>query len=267
MEVQFYKPANEVLRQYIEGFYFVEKKKIGAPVRYWTFPNNYCIAAVYQNTHLLLDKNRIEVTVSGKTNIDSSLVSRYIRPIEIVQHDITDEITIYFKPLGLNQFVPNIQLFFNDDIKVFNPFPDYKAAMNKIFNTVDREMQIRQLEAYWLSKLAVKDLSFIQQIIDDLQGGLRIHAIAEKHNISRQYLNKIFVFHTGKSPSEFHKIYRFRNSITEKGKARSLTDLSYQSLFYDQSHFIKNFKDFTGLIPSDFFAKVDTAKDNVWFVL
>jgi len=33
---------------------------------------------------------------------------------------------------------------------------------------------------------------------------------------------------------------------------RSLTDIAYQSGFYDQSHFIHDFRDFTGITPSEY---------------
>jgi AraC-like DNA-binding protein len=33
---------------------------------------------------------------------------------------------------------------------------------------------------------------------------------------------------------------------------KNLTELSYENLFYDQSHFIKNFKDLTKIQPQNF---------------
>jgi AraC-like DNA-binding protein len=35
---------------------------------------------------------------------------------------------------------------------------------------------------------------------------------------------------------------------------RSLTDLGYETGFYDQAHFIKEFKTFTGDTPEKFFS-------------
>jgi AraC-like DNA-binding protein len=33
----------------------------------------------------------------------------------------------------------------------------------------------------------------------------------------------------------------------------SLTDLAYKNDFFDQAHFIKDFKEFTGLTPKEFY--------------
>lgn len=267
MQVQFYSPRNNLLKEYMEGYYFITKKKIGNPVIYWTFPNNYCIAAVYQNTELKLEENRISVSASMHENIASSLVSRYVSPIEIVQNDVTDEITIYFKPLGINSFIDDVQKLFSRNIIEFDPFPDYREEMNRVFNIRERELQIDAFEDYWIKKIIRKNMHPIKDILSDVESDKKISEIAEKYNMSRQYLNKYFRNHLGKSPSEFRKIHRFRTSIAQKGKNRNLTELAYDSLFYDQSHFIKDFKQFTTLNPSRFFHNVDTGKENVWLML
>jgi len=36
-------------------------------------------------------------------------------------------------------------------------------------------------------------------------------------------------------------------------KKSRLTDLAYDNEYYDQSHFIKDFKEFTGLSPKEFY--------------
>ncbi|MEN5130670.1 helix-turn-helix domain-containing protein [Elizabethkingia anophelis] len=93
---------------------------------------------------------------------------------------------------------------------------------------------------------------------------LSIEEIAEKNQISRQYFNKMFRKYVGKSPSEFRKINKFRNSITQKNKNQNLIELSLDADFYDQSHFIRNFKELAKVNPGSFFNNVDTSKENIW---
>ncbi|WP_165764231.1 hypothetical protein [Flavobacterium oreochromis] len=48
MDVDFYKLRDILLSHFIEEFYFVNKKELNEVVmKYWTFPNNYSIVAVY----------------------------------------------------------------------------------------------------------------------------------------------------------------------------------------------------------------------------
>lgn len=267
MKLDFYKPKNEILKKYIEGYYFISEDKNQKTIKYWTFPNNYCIFSVYQNTNEEFAENQFIITSSKQKNIVAGLVSRYSKPIEIVYENPVNEITIYFKPLGINQFIENPDIFKQSQISNFIPFPDYKEKMESVFNTTNREQQIEQLENYWLSKFVKKDLTLIEQILADVEADLKIDDIAEKHNFSRRYINTLFSKHIGKTPSEYRKIYRFRNTLQEAKKAKNLTHLSHNNLFYDQAHFIKDFKKLTNINPSSFFKNVDTEKGNVWLFI
>ena len=59
----------------------------------------------------------------------------------------------------------------------------------------------------------------------------------------------------GASPRKFASIVRLKNVLQQYPTADSLTGLGYEAGFYDQAHFIKEFKAFTGDTPEDFFRK------------
>lgn len=139
--------------------------------------------------------------------------------------------------------------------------------MKLIFDDPNRDNQINLLEEYWLSKFAKKDFSNLLKIASDIEADLKIDEIAEKHNFSRRYISKLFKKHTGKTSSEYRKIHRFRNSLSDIKEAKNLTQLSHGNLFYDHSHFIKDFKALTNLHPSSFFKSVDIEKENVWLFI
>jgi AraC-like DNA-binding protein len=264
MELQFYTPESEILKDFIEGYYFIREEKIPKKIQYFTFPNNYKILSVNQSTTVHVERNRFIVSLSGDGKITSELVCSYTSPLEIIYEQAVNEVTIYFKPLGLNHFIDNTDIFSEKTVVNFFPFPDFRDTMKAIFEQPERKEQIRQLEHYLLSKLQKRDLSVIAQIVADVETGLKIEDIAEKHGLARQSIRRMFLKHVGKTPSEYRKIFRFRNAITEYGKSNNLTDLSYGNLFYDQSHFIKDFRTLTNTNPGSFFDNVDTEKGNVW---
>lgn len=270
MQLKFYKPTNELLRKHIEGYYFIQKGKISDPLHYRTFPNNYTIVTVMQNASLSQDNSKIMIRPSGKKGIYSNMVYRYNSPIEIFYEEPINELTIYFKPLGINFFIENSEMFFAQDHTkeiVFNPFADLKAEMDKILNLHDRKKQLEMLESYWLSKYIEKDISVMKDIIKDIEADGKIDEIAKKYNISRQYLNKLFQKNVGKSASEYRRIHRFRKSIAEKNEIKNLTELSHENLFYDQSHFIRDFRKLTDKTPKSFFRNVDADKEVVWLFI
>ncbi|GGG98709.1 helix-turn-helix domain-containing protein [Pedobacter zeae] len=265
MKIEFYTPENEVLKKYIKGYYFMTPGKYSKPLRYFTFPNNFFIVSVNQNIKIRQEQNSIIVSQSKKENISANFVARYTAPIEIVYENSVLEITLYFKPLGINFFVDDAQPFFQKKSDVdFNPFPDFISAMKTIMETEDRSLQIELLERYWVSKIKNRNLELMNSILSDLESDIKIADLASKYNFSRQHLNQLFIKNLGKPAAEYRKILRFRSAIMKQNKAKNLTHLTYDSLFYDQSHMIKDFKDLTKISPNSFFKNVDTAKENIW---
>lgn len=267
MNLDFFKPKNKILQKYIEGYYFITENKSSNPIKYFTFPNNFCVLSVNQNAKVELKENSYFLSSAKTDEILADIVVRYTEPIEVVYENVVDEITIYFKPLGINHFIDNPSIFRQATLTNFVPFADFEDQMRLIFNQSDRESQIQLLEKYWLSKFVQKDFSLMKQILDDVEADLKMKEIALKYKISRKHINTLFLKHIGKPPSEYRKIYRFRNALLEYKKSRNLTKISHENLFYDQSHFIEDFKTLTKISPRKFFKTVDTEKENIWLFI
>ncbi|WP_425236143.1 AraC family transcriptional regulator [Ulvibacterium sp.] len=70
--------------------------------------------------------------------------------------------------------------------------------------------------------------------------------------ISPRQLRRIFNHYIGTTPKTFSKVVRFQNILNAKPSIQSLAQnkLFYDVGFYDQSHFIKDFKNFYGVTPT-----------------
>ncbi|MCJ8209103.1 helix-turn-helix domain-containing protein [Mucilaginibacter sp. RS28] len=268
MNLEFYKTKHKGLKKYIEGYYFISENKNSDLLHYWTFPNNFFIISVNENADVSIENNRIIVKHSSDKNIVADYVASYIKPIEVCYINPVNEITFYFKPLGIHHFIENAQsLLMTKAATDFMPFPDFIDKMAEIFLLNDRNEQIEQLEEYWLSKLIPQPLSLLESVLVDIESDQKIDDVARKHNLSRQYLHKLFKNNVGKSPSEYRKIHRFRSAISKQHESKTLTQLTYDQSYYDQSHFIKDFRTFANINPHLFFDKVDTRKDNIWLFI
>jgi len=269
MELAFYKPRNQILQKYIKGYYFITDDQTDKSLTYRTFPNNYTILSSNQNANVVLSENKIAVVPSAEKKISTNLVFHYTNPIEIYYDCSINEITLYFKPLGLNHFFDGDLDFFLEgkNLEHFNPYPDFKEKMEDIFNCETREEQIDKLESYWLSKLLEKDFVLLREILTAVEQEIIINDIAKKHHFTRQYINKLFTRNLGKSPTEYRKIHRFRNAMQMRNHSRNLSALSHETLFYDQSHFIKDFKELSHLAPGAFFKTVNTDNENIWLFI
>lgn len=268
MHVDFYKPKSEILSQYIEGFYFMNKNQV-YPFQYFTFPNNFCILSLIKNAILEIGDNEVVIKKSESANQISSLTYRYKTQLKINYKEPVEELTIYFKPNAINHFVEGmINFYIPESMKSFEPYDDFKEQFFEIFEITERPLQVNFLENLLLSKFNEKKDVLIENLLMDIESDLSIEKIAEKNGISRQYLNQYFKIKTGKSPSEFRKISRFRKLLENyKTTEKSLTEISYDHLFFDQSHFIKDFKTITKLSPKEFLTRTDLHQDNIWLII
>ncbi|MFT3826562.1 MAG: helix-turn-helix domain-containing protein [Chitinophagaceae bacterium] len=265
MQVDFRRPTNPLLSDLIEGYYFLQEQEPGKQFGYYTFPNNFFILSVLENAGVTVNNNQVDCRPTSFPCFRSNLTCSYMEPLFIRYHGTVNELSIYFKPLGIYAFLP-FQLLrhsmpaFSD----FIPFDDYEQQMTTILRQSDRNEQVRLLEEYWLSKKTLEVDPESSRLLKEIESGRGISEIAEQLGISRQYLNRIFLSRLGKTPTAYRKIQRFRNAVNSNTKVRNLTELGYDSMYYDQSHFIRSVKELTSLSPKGFFDKIEAKEGNVW---
>ncbi len=171
---------------------------------------------------------------------------------------------------GIRFFTHTAACFFNERIEEFNDqVIDFKdiggketvELYSKLLEAESLYRRIELVEEFLLKRLLLLEhkftrLSLVNSIMHDLSKDdflENINSVASQYGISSRYLQKIFLNYSGLSPNLFSKIARFQKSIhLVAGNASSLTSIAHQCGYFDQSHFIKDFKFFTGSTPSRF---------------
>lgn len=115
---------------------------------------------------------------------------------------------------------------------------------------------VSNVEKYLTSLLAQIKLNHADKAVDQIlssHGNIDISNICSDIGIGERQLERLFKEYVGLPPKFFARIVRFSNIFKlVKSKDPSWSDLVYHSGFYDQSHFIRNFKAFTGEDPSSY---------------
>ncbi|UWX60024.1 helix-turn-helix domain-containing protein [Chryseobacterium oranimense] len=88
--------------------------------------------------------------------------------------------------------------------------------------------------------------------IQEAKGHIKINRLADSLHISNDAFEKRFRRNIGSSPKQFASITRMSAIIPLKAKGQ-LLDIAFDAGFYDQAHFNKDFKLFTGQTPTEFY--------------
>jgi AraC-like DNA-binding protein len=83
------------------------------------------------------------------------------------------------------------------------------------------------------------------------KGTCKIKDLAGQLYLSQDAFEKRFRKTVGASPKQYASIIRMQ-SVIRKGPGK-LTEAAYEAGYFDQPHFNRDFKSFTGLTPGDFF--------------
>ena len=90
-------------------------------------------------------------------------------------------------------------------------------------------------------------------------GSINIMSLADRCFLSRRQFERRFKHYAGFSPKTYARIIRFQKAANEYGNHhKSLAGIALDCGYYDQSHFIHDFKKFSGYNPKAYFSrKVD----------
>ncbi|HVU96513.1 MAG TPA: helix-turn-helix transcriptional regulator [Puia sp.] len=121
------------------------------------------------------------------------------------------------------------------------------------------EQKVKVLEAFLTDRLVrtTKDqqkIRLVEGICDSISradGSFDLARLAAEYRCSERHIQKLFVNYVGIPPKGLFSVQRFNKSLEliRAGKG-SLTDIAYECGYYDQAHFIKEFKGYTGISPS-----------------
>jgi len=180
----------------------------------------------------------------------------------VTQEGPVFNIGVRFKPHGFSSFFrvsmnQYLSPFLIQQDSLFTIMNELSSGLSHFSSFEDVVELLNQILCDHLPKAGATD-ELVNMAVKEMvrnAGNLRITELHEQLCVSKSTLEKRFQEHVGLSPKILCNILRF-NSIVYQGQkepAPSLTQLTYQQGFFDQSHLVHNFRSFTGLPPGRFF--------------
>jgi AraC-like DNA-binding protein len=264
-------PNSPILKKYIECFYVYEGNS-SSKYSYVAFPHYNTGLSFFKGANIKRYHRRIKITENITNDLHIEILGKYTYPLLIQLDGLIQEISIVFKPMGINRFI-------QDSFQIIAPnfTQEFTNSVWRHFgqDLFSGEEDLIKLELFLLSQFTEnQELIAIEESLKLFEKGneqTNIDAIASKVGLTLKTYQRHFNKHMGCSPIEYRRICRFRNSLKNKfnsSELKNFTDITYEEGYYDQSYLIKEFRKLTNHNPKDFFKSISkVGNDKIFWEL
>ncbi len=257
MNPQIFEPNSE-LAEFVKCYWTLESQKEKTPITNTIVPDGTMKLIFHYGD---LYKNHLE---NGESCILPKyfLIGQLTRPFVVEPVGITGSFVVRFHPNGFSPFTTiSIKEMENTAVPLEKLFgKEGKEIGEKILNAKSTSERISIIETFLLNRLTdrINIDAIVKSTVETIltaNGQLSVNELSKQKNINRRQLTRKFSSTIGLSPKQLSKTIRLQNTLkTLLSKSnKSLTELAYENEYYDQAHFIKEFKEFTGLTPKEFY--------------
>ena len=258
MNYQVYTPCPD-LQPFVKCYWSLEDDAKKEPVKQRVLPDG-CMEMIF---HYGDPYRQYFEDGSSITQPRSFLFGQITKYIEIAPTGISGIISARFLPDGIFPFINMpVSTLENKAVSLREIFTDEgKIFEEQVINASDLQGRIKLIETFLLAKLAEQPAidaitKSCVDIIFQSQGQIGLAALADKMNIHRRNMERKFTSVIGISPKQLARVARLQAALKmiQQKKFNSLTEIAYEMGYFDQAHFIKDFREFTGISPKSFFA-------------
>jgi AraC-like DNA-binding protein len=259
MQFQYFKPS-AFLSPYIKYYWSLESSASEGDVKERVIPTGNIEIMFHFKNSFIIEKGNRAIEKQPRYFI-GGISSSYA---DVSTCGEAGMIAVTFYPAGACNFfrLPMCEL---TDKKI-SLESIYTSHFGKIYNRLEEEAPLHEkiliIEEFLKSifcPVANYDSSLLNEaisLINQSGGQLNASALAGKLSVSQKSLERKFSCLLGKTPKQFAKIVRFQHALLNFSGLleRSFTQLAMENGYYDQPHFINDFKTFTGFSPREYFA-------------
>ncbi len=260
MNFLFIKPSG-FLKNYIRHYCFMESDSSDGNIVERVIPT--------ENVQLMFHYRNPFVVVQGETiarhqprTIISGLSNSYSDVSTFGQAGV---VFVQFQPAGACHFfkfplseIENQSLDLSD---IF--FSEIKQIEEQLFESKTIQEKVFLIEKFLMGKyspIPQYDQLLVDkgiQLIKQSRGQISANNLAERLVTTPKSMERKFSNHLGKTPKQYIKLVRFQETLNDFSTHKNihLTEYAYRNGYFDQAHFIRDFKSFSGYTPKEFVAK------------
>ena len=257
MNYQTFEPHQD-LNSFVKCYWTLESPKEDTPERQRIVPDG-CMEMIFHYG----DQYK-QYLQSGETIVQPRcfVFGQLTRPLEIEPTGVSGIFSVRFHPEGFmpfaslpikkmeNRAVPLEELFGEEGRKIEQDMLNASTTTGRVV-TIEGFLMSRLTRVDTIDKIVKSTVETILAV----NGELSVEELSMKANINRRNLERKFSSVIGLSPKQLSRIVRLQAvlKMLQSKEYRSLTELAHEGDYYDQAHFIKDFREFTGRTPKEFY--------------
>jgi AraC-like DNA-binding protein len=251
MKVNSPKPG-ESIAAYVERILVIGDHQISSPFALPLFANGTPTLLFISKKGEIKGDSTNHLLLFGQTILpefltfkeDFTLIAYFLKPFALLSlfgvagHELTDKI------IDLNLLSPQITI----------------ELQEKLLNAASTADMLNMMDSY-IAKLSLNqryDHGIVKYATDKIVSSPQKEVLVQlqkEMNITERTLQRTFEKNVGISPGLYRRVCQFNAAFQQLNTTRNsqkLTDLAFQHGYADQSHFIRTFKEFTNLTPTEY---------------
>lgn len=255
MRYRKFKP-HHALAEFVEC-YFVWEGKAETPLDLESPPSSFCGLVFNYGAAYEISNHKYERTTVPTAFVGGQAIKNYTLHLK----GTIGMVGAVLRPTALYHFY-NIPMYgFTGERISFHEIDkkEGKTLQYRIDEAKDAQERIALIEDYFIdllasTKFATPEIIVAANTILDKKGQLNVLELLESLPMSRRSFERKFLNEVGLSPKTYAKIRRFGHTCKLMAGKRdvNLMDVLFEGGYYDQSHFIKDFKYFSGRTPKTY---------------
>jgi hypothetical protein len=203
------------------------------------------------------------------------VLGQTMEPFYIQPTGYVNTFAIRFYPYGFANFVSvPIKTLANKETPLTSLFEENIAIEleQTIIQAANTKERIEIISSFLLNQLSHQSTidQIVKTTVDALlttNGNTPIASILQEKPSTRRQLERKFAKQIGVSPKQLAKVIRLQAALKMllNKEDESLTHIAYESEYYDQAHFNRDFKEFTGTNPAAFIKNDQMALSSIFY--
>jgi AraC-like DNA-binding protein len=191
------------------------------------------------------------------------LAGQMERRVDVQPSGVIHTVGIHFRPAGLAAFVAGDLSRFANRVQPLEGAieENLKALVIRLKAARTSQRKVVMLEGFLRARLRPGDsaMAMAANELSEAQGSVDLEAMARRFRLSDRQFRRRFETAVGLPPKRFSRLIRFQRVFEQRleSNARAWSQVALECGYYDQPHFNRDFRAFSGARPREILKDAD----------